>query len=185
MSNIRPTSRDAILEAAFQLFNEKPTASLGDIAERAGVGRATLHRHFSSREQLMIALAHSANTELNEAIEKATADAASHTEALRQTLTAIVPLANRQWFLANETVDTDPTIKAAYQADRKQLLELIRSAQSEGTFAEDVPALWIAQSYENLIYAAWSMVRDDEVTASQAADLAWRTLTTGLNGGTK
>ena len=133
----------------------------------------------------MVALAHSANTELNEAIEKVTTDATSYTDALRLTLTAIVPLANRQWFLASETVDTDPTIKAAYQADREQLLALISSARNEGTFADDVPALWIAQSYENLIYAAWSMVRDDEFTASQAADLAWRTLTTGLNGARK
>ncbi|MEM1316029.1 MAG: helix-turn-helix domain-containing protein, partial [Pseudomonadota bacterium] len=53
MSNIRLSSRDAILEAAFQLYARRPDASLAEVAQRAGVGRATLHRHFGSREALI------------------------------------------------------------------------------------------------------------------------------------
>lgn len=177
---IRPTSRAAILEAAFQIFNEKPAASLADVASHAGVGRATLHRHFRSRDDLMIALAHAAFDELNNAVEDATADAKTHTEGLKLALEAIIPLANRQWFLAHEQVESDPSIAKRYAEDQRELLQEIEQAKLEGTFSKDIPSKWIAQTYENLIYGAWVLVRDQDTTPTQAADLVWRTMTTGL-----
>ena len=54
--SLRLSSRDAIIEAAFSVFSKNPSAALADVAERAGVGRATLHRHFASRDDLMRAL---------------------------------------------------------------------------------------------------------------------------------
>ncbi len=183
MNKIRPTSRDAILEAAFQIFNKRPSASLGDVAEHAGVGRATLHRHFSSRETLMVALAQTAIAELNAAVETAVADATSHTDGLKRALLAIIPLAERQWFLAHEPVMQDPAVEAAYKSDQAELCATIDAAKREGTFSQSVPTRWIAESYEGLIFAAWAMVRDQELTATQAADLAWRTLTEGLAAG--
>ena len=180
MSKIRPTSRDAILEAAFQTFNERPGASLAEIAEHAGVGRATLHRHFSSRETLMVALARTAMEELNAAVEAAVAEATSHTDALRRILAATIPLAARQWFLAHEPVMNDPQVAAAYKSDQTALFNAIEAAKSEGTFEKDIPSRWIAEAYEGLVFAGWAMVRDEELTPNQAAELAWRTLTGGL-----
>ncbi len=180
MSQIRPTTRDAIMEAAFEIYNERPTASLGDIAAHAGVGRATLHRHFSSRDDLIIALAETAMQELDEAVTEAVADATTHSEGLRLALSAIIPLANRQWFVAHEALEDVPSIAEAYQEDMKELRADIEAAQAEGTFAPDVPIAWIAEAYENLIYTAWTLVRNGDATHAQAADLAWRTLTNGL-----
>ncbi|MGI9373064.1 MAG: TetR/AcrR family transcriptional regulator [Hyphomicrobiales bacterium] len=179
MNKIRPTTKDAILEAAFQTFSKTPRASLGDVAKRAGVGRATLHRHFSSREALMVALAHTAVAELNAAVEAATKDAQSHTDGLRRALTAIIPLAERQWFLTHEQLEHDPEIAAAYDADMKELEAEISAAKAEGAFDPELTDRWIAITYENLIYSAWTLVRDGEATPSQAADMAWRTLTRG------
>ncbi len=182
MSEIRPSSREAVLEAAFQTFSKRPGASLADVAARAGVGRATLHRHFSSRDSLMVALAKTALEELNAAIEAAVKDTVSHTDGLKRTLGAVIPLADRQWFLSHEPVEQDPGIKAAYERDIRELHAEIDAAKEEGTFAKDVPTRWIAETYENLIYGAWIMVRDGEATPAQSADLAWRTLTKGLGG---
>lgn len=181
MKTIRLSSRDAIIEAAFTIFNEKPGASLNDVAVYAGVGRATLHRHFSSRQDLIYALAGKARSELKQAIEHAAVDAASHTEGLKLSFTAIIPLASRQWFLSHELVDTDPEVAAAYQADVEDLHKEIEFAKSEGAFASDLPTKWIAVSYENLIYAAWTMVREEEATPNQAAELAWRIFMKGVS----
>ena len=185
MTKIKPSSNEAIIEAAFQLFNEKPGASLTDVAQRAGVGRATLHRHFKSRDTLMVALARTAQDELNEAVETAVAGATTHSEGLKLSLAAIIPLANRQWFLAHEPVDADPEVANAYKADLEELEAEIDAAKEEGTFSKDVPTKWIVQAYENLTYSAWALVRDGEATPNQAADLAWRTLTEGLKGTSK
>ena len=182
MDTIKPTSRQAIIEAAFETFNRRPGASLGDVAARAGVGRATLHRHFRSRDELIEVLAQEAMAELNAAVDAATADAPTHTEGLRLALAAIIPLADRQWFLAQEPVEPESEIARAYERDRAELATEIEAAKAEGAFAKTIPTAWIAETYENLIYAAWTMVRDGEATPAQAADLAWRTLTRGLQG---
>lgn len=51
---------DRILDAAERLFTERDAASVGmkDIAEAAGCSRATLYRHFDSRDTLHTAYVH-------------------------------------------------------------------------------------------------------------------------------
>lgn len=181
MKKIKISTREAVLEAAFLTFNEQPGASLGDVAQRAGVGRATLHRHFSSRDALIEALAQTALQELKDAIEAATASAQTHIDGLRLSLAAIIPLASRQWFLSHELFEEGSKIAAAYEADIAELHHEIDAARAEGSFAPDLPTKWIAETYENLIYAAWTMVREEEATPSQAADMAWRTFMKGTS----
>jgi len=180
MSVIKLSSRDAILEAAFQVFSRTPTATLADVAAHAGVGRATLHRHFASRSDLLVALTHVALQELDEAVAEATVNASSHGEGLRLALEAIIPLADRQGFLALEPVDQDPAVAKALERQRSETRAEIDAAKREGVFARDVPTLWIAEAYDALIYAGWAMVRSGEATPRQAAAFAWRTLTSGL-----
>ena len=47
---------DRILDAAAWLLGEDPAAGMGRIADAADVGRATLYRHFPTREALFDAL---------------------------------------------------------------------------------------------------------------------------------
>lgn len=183
MTKIRPNTRTAIIEAAFEVYADRPTASLGDVADRAGVGRATLHRHFAGRPELMRALAKIAHAELEQAIESAAAKACTYEEGFRLALFAIVPLANRQWFLANEGVEADPEIAAAYEASRQELFREIEAAKAEGAFDPAVSTAWIAETIDSLAYTAWSLIRTGEATHKQAAELAWRTLSSGLKGG--
>ena len=49
-------NRVAILEAAHELLAESATASMNEIAKRAGVGAGTLYRHFPTREDLILAV---------------------------------------------------------------------------------------------------------------------------------
>ncbi len=182
MIQTRPNSRDAIIEAAFDVFGRDPSAPLSDIAALAGVGRATLHRHFAGREDLIIELTKIAIEELDTAVQAAVKDAPNYTAALERSLHAVVPLANRNWFLAQERGDQNPEIAAAVAAQRAELIAAIDEARKEGAFAPDIPTSWIAAAYDNLIYCAWETVRDQELTPKQAAGLAWRTFTAGLKG---
>ncbi len=182
MTKIRLDTRDAIIEAAFLLFAEQPTASLGDLAKRAGVGRATLHRHFPGRPELMRALAKIAMEELDQAVKEATADAETFEEGFRLAMHASVAMASRQWFLAHQGVDADEEVGAIYQASLKELREDIDKAKDEGFFDRSIPTAWIAEVHENLTFAAWSLVRSGEATPKQAADLAWHTFSQGLKG---
>src|SRR5689334_18910598 len=50
-------SRRAILDAAHQLLSNGGDASFAEIAYTAGVGQATVYRHFENRQDLIAALA--------------------------------------------------------------------------------------------------------------------------------
>ncbi|MFO0230533.1 TetR family transcriptional regulator, partial [Gemmatimonas sp.] len=53
MTRIHISARDRIVEAAATVWAADPSATLDVVAQRAGVGRATLHRHFPSRAALI------------------------------------------------------------------------------------------------------------------------------------
>ena len=162
----------AIREAGFAVLSRKPGASMSEVAEEAGVGRATLHRYFASRSDLVTALARLAMIELDEAIEAATAAAPSYWEALRLGMQAVIPLAHRHMFLMQEDLP-DPDIQVAFEEEAQDLRDLIDAAKAEGALRADLPTEWVAQAYEHLIYAAWEMIRREEATPRQAKDLAW------------
>lgn len=176
------TAEQAIIEAGFVVFSRNPGSSLAQVAEHAGVGRATLHRYFSSRDVLMEALAKVASKELTQAVEAAIKDSKTYSQALRKSLDAIIPLADRQWFLASDAVSGSPQTSEIHKIERAELIKTIDQAKGEGTFSPNIPSGWIAESYDNLIYAAWLQVRDEELTPKQAANLVWQTLTCGLKG---
>src|ERR1700744_5913628 len=51
----KPTARDRLAEAAFDLFNERGAeqTTVDAAAERAGLGRATFFRHYPSKEDVI------------------------------------------------------------------------------------------------------------------------------------
>lgn len=176
----RPSARDALIEAGFQVLSRNPSAGLADIAETAGVGRATLHRYFPSREAFVSALAQLAIREMDDAVENACADSKTAGEALRDSFLALIPLGDRHGFLAHESLEHDPAIQAEFARLRRETVDLVAAAQEEGFLDAAVPTDWIVRAFDYLLYAAWESVRTDEATAKQAADVAWRTLTSGL-----
>ncbi|MCE8006496.1 TetR/AcrR family transcriptional regulator [Aestuariivita sp.] len=161
-----------LLEAGFAVLSRNPGASLADVAQAAGVGRATLHRHFSSRSDLVTALARQAMRELAEAVDTATADAESYWDGLRLAMQAVVPLAHRHMFLMRDE-NLSPDVEAAFAQDARELRDTIDAAKAEGAIRADLPTEGVALAYDYLIYAGWEMVRRDEATPRQAADLAW------------
>jgi len=177
---IRPTTKYAIVQAAFDVFSRDPSASLSEVADRAGVGRATLHRHFAGREDLVRALAMTAIEEMDEAAATASETADSYSEALQKILTALIPLGDRHSFLALEPVESDPEVAAEFKRQMNEIRDMAEKAKQEGLFDRSVPTDWIARTFDYLLYAAWESVKAEETTHVQAADLAWRTLTNGL-----
>ena len=52
-----PVARDRILESAYELFSHKGVRAVGieEVIERAAVAKATLYRHFASKDDLVLA----------------------------------------------------------------------------------------------------------------------------------
>lgn len=177
----RPTAQDALLDAAAATLAENPSASLSEIARRAGVGRATLHRHFASRDALIAALTREALARIDAVTAPIDAQAESAGEALWLVLDAVVPLGDRYHFLSRQTDATsDPEVAEITARQTAELAALIDAVKAEGGIAPEVPTGWAVVALDSLIYAAWSAVEDGSIAPRDAASLVHRTFLQGL-----
>ncbi|WP_052049194.1 MULTISPECIES: TetR/AcrR family transcriptional regulator [Nocardiaceae] len=60
----KQTNRDKIIGAAISAYESDPDATIGDIADAAGVVRRTVYGHFPSRRDLIIGIADQASDDL-------------------------------------------------------------------------------------------------------------------------
>ena len=55
---VRRDTAAALLDAAVEVLVADPSASLAEVAEAAGIGRTTLHKHYPTRDHLLRAVGH-------------------------------------------------------------------------------------------------------------------------------
>lgn len=176
---LRPPMREAILDAAIDVLGRNPGASLSEVAERAGVGRASLHRHFPSRDNLVAAVIRRCMDETDAATAAAIRDAGSARETLSRMLEAVIPLGDRYNFLASLS-SLDAELRTRNEANLEWLAELIDSLKEEGVIAPEVPRAWAAANIDAQIWIAWTEVAAGRLAAAHAADLVLHTLLEGL-----
>jgi AcrR family transcriptional regulator len=130
-------NREAILAAARELFAESADAPMYEIARRAGVGQATLYRHFPDRRNLAAALL----AEHMERTERIAAGYAGDPDAFFVLLREIVETMagfHALGALARE----DACLGSALARRRERLVELLtaplRDAKAAGTLRRDV-----------------------------------------------
>ena len=161
-------SERAIIEASIQTLLVNTSAGMSDIAEVAGVGRATLYRHFESREALIEKLAFICS----EAIEAAIAPLQhlSGRAAIEAHIEATLPLINRFHFLTTLwaiVADSD----AIQQLDN-QLIDdmgtLIDQAKAAGDINPSLPTIWIASLYQSTLMAAGWLIASGDITIDEA-----------------
>lgn len=167
------------MDAAVAVLAQNPGAPISAVAEAAGVGRATLYRHFPTREALLRELALEAIERTDAAVAPIFARGLSSEDSLLGMLEAIVPLGDRFHFLANEWV-ADEEVARQSRRQTQELETFVEHAQGEGLFDAGVSTAWIVASIDALIWAAWASVRDGTVAPRDAASLAYKTLTRGL-----
>ena len=176
---LRPSTRQAVLDAAIDTLARNPGVSLSEIASRAGVGRASLHRHFSSRADLIAAASQRCMDEIDAATAEALAEASTARERLSRMLEAVVPLGDRYHFLVSEAVD-DESVRKRYADELAWLAQLVDDLKREGVIAADVPTSWAAVNIDAQVWVAWLEVAAGRLAPADAAKLALRTLLEGL-----
>ena len=141
--NTSPPLRDhvavLILERAAALLaqNGPAAASMADIAQAAGVGRATLYRHFPTRDALLEALAAAAVEDLGDRLAEAGLDAVPVREAVARVCRAFVTTGGK--YLALMRTGHKPTDPAA--VDRHiaaPLRALFQRGADEGELRSDI-----------------------------------------------
>lgn len=171
------------MDAAIQLFLVNPSASMSDVALKAGIGRATLYRHFDTRQTLILALATESLQKTDEVLQPLRENNLSAYDLLCEGLRAIMPLADRFYFLVSlwSVCDEDDTeAMAIYNRQLGQLQSIVERAKREKSIDNTIPTSWIVSLIDSLIYVGWWSVSMGDTTAQQAADLAIKSLFNGV-----
>ncbi|MEV5507169.1 TetR/AcrR family transcriptional regulator [Streptomyces orinoci] len=157
--------RDQVLRAAAALLTRKATASMDEIARAAGIGRATLHRHFAGRDALVRALEELGIAEFERALDRAHPEEGDAAEAVRRLIAASEPVAGILAFLFTENQLYEDGVNEGWNRLDARVQALFRRGQEEGTFRLDLSAAWLTEALYGLIgTGAWA-VHDGRVAA--------------------
>lgn len=172
-ASIAPQSpRERILLAAATVWAADPSAPLDTIARAAGVGRATLHRHFPSRVDLLRTAALDGIDAMARAIADARLEACRPAEALDLLVDLLVPFGDRLHFLlVTGDLLADPELAAAEATIDAPIRRLLDAAAADGVLRAGVPSAWRFRALESLLYAAWTAVAAGEVARLEASAL--------------
>lgn len=179
---IRPATLEAIVEAAIRLLNLNAGTTMSEIATRAGVGRATLHRHFRTRNDLVRAIGTRCIEEMNAAVRAEEASGRLALERLRSMFQAVIPLGDRYSFLSIESADDDG-VRQGYRQQLHWVAALVEDLKEQGDIAGDVPTRWVVAQIDQLVWTAWNGVAEGYLNVEQASQLAVRSLIDGLRQG--
>jgi AcrR family transcriptional regulator len=142
-------NHEQIIDGAITVLGADPGASLQDIATAAGLHRATLHRHFRSREDLLEAIRRRSAERVLAAYRDALDSGAPPAEALHATVRRVLSEAapDALWrFGSYYGPGTDE-----YRAELVALgTSIVEAAQRIGDVRTDLPP--------RLLYAVWTGV---------------------------
>lgn len=151
--------REQVLRSAAALLTRKSTATMDEVARAAGIGRATLHRHFAGREALVRALEELGIQEVGAALDAATLDEGTSEETLRRFVVAIEPSAGLLSFLVteNQLFEGDGQNDGWDRLDAR-VAAFFRRGQERGEIRIDLTPAWLTEALYGLISsAAWAV----------------------------
>jgi AcrR family transcriptional regulator len=146
---------DRTLDRAAVALAKNPAATMAEIAAEIGVSRATLHRRFPSRSDLILALSFDTLDSLDQMTDVVENSEAVGLAAVAALIAAVVALVPTRGFLAKEQMGLDHPAVARFDKilDRWELL--VADAQRRGEVRIDLPARWIVMCFDGLATAAF------------------------------
>ncbi len=175
-------NRAAILQAAAEVLAATPGASLSDVAQRAGLGRATLYRHFESRDALIRAIREEALVQAAAALDRVDLSHCSVRDGVRAAADVLVPLGLRFQILLAEQVDADPAFRAARDETLAPLWQLLARGVAGGELDRTADPRWVAMVLAGLLTSAVRAAVSGVIDPAAAGDVVSSALLDGVRG---
>jgi len=167
----RPVRSDrtaaAILDAAAHVLAARSSASMADVAEAAGVGRATLYRYYESRESLLDALAERAVADAGARLADAGLDRVPVEEAIERIVRAIIAVGDNYAVLVHERIEADRA-KAERTLGGPIRAVLARGIES-GVLRDDLPLEILTEFFGGLLTTAITLVSERQIGLEDAS----------------
>jgi AcrR family transcriptional regulator len=171
-----------ILETASRVLADDQGAGMAEVATEVGLARATLYRHFPTRDDLVAAIRAQAYDEAGAAITACRLDEGTAAEALRRLIEGLIAVGDRYRFLQNEAETGRAANRKREEELSQPVLAMINRGQRSGELSPDVPLQWVIRTLEALIRSALRVVAEGELTPREASEMVYRTMLRGLSG---
>lgn len=167
---LRDRTAAAIVESAAAVLAERgDAASMEEIANAAGISRATLYRYFPNREELLGAMAAASVRELADRVSEAGPATLPIEEAVARLARAIIATGSKY-----AALDLDSArLTDAYPELDTEVIEpiraLFRRAIADGSLRSDLPLEVLMNLFSGLIKGALAAVATGRQGVEQAA----------------
>ncbi len=168
----RARTRRAIVEAAVRELARDPAASLGQIADAAGVGRTTLHRYFPDRAELLAAVGAETVARLTEVHARARVDEGDARAALRRLCPEYLLLGDLLTLLFTGVVP-DAVLDGEGAAP---LAALVARGHREGSIDPELDVEWVVGVVWAQLYLAWATLREGQAARHDIVPMLVRTV---------
>jgi TetR/AcrR family transcriptional regulator, mexCD-oprJ operon repressor len=176
--------RDELLSRAAASVTANPGASTAEIAEAAGVSRATLHRTLGGREKVLEAIYGWLLASCDRIFDAAGIDDGEVLPALDRLVEDSYPLAQSYWILiATPELERVPELKEKLEAQDARLERFFTRGQADGVFRPDMPPRWLAYSLGSQVMSAWYLVDEGHAGAREVPRLVRAATLEGLLAG--
>ena len=169
-----------IVEVAARVLGEQPNAVMADVAVAAGVSRATVYRHFPTREALIAAIQLQAVEASERALRACRLDEGSATDALNRLCAAWLEVAERYAFAQLGLVVDEETRLHRQRILGEPLRALIERGKAAGEFSTALSTDWWVRCFGALLLAGSRAVADGTITHEEAPTAVFSSLHEGL-----
>ena len=163
-----------IIEAATTLLAVNPGASMAEIAEASGLVRATLYRHFPTRDDLIRAMYAAALDDALMAILSVHPEQGKATDAIARMVDALLVVGDRYRILSEERRGY-PELRDKEESVGAPMIALVERGQQSGELRDDLPLRWIVAALGSLVNEALRAVGREDIDRAEAGTLVTRT----------
>lgn len=157
VQKLSPTARRTrrlIVDTAIETLGEHRDASLGEIAEAAGVSRSTLHRHFTDRSALLAAVDDEVRNRFDQATERARLGDGSALDALDRLIQELLQLGPVLSLIFADQPLVDPDRWDDADDRDRSMIGLVESGQARATIDPELSADWVQTAFWGLLIGA-------------------------------
>lgn len=177
-------TRASAMAAALDLAMTRPDASLDEVAIRAGIGRATLFRHFPNRTALLREAGRRVVATCHARLDAVAEAGGGPERRLRAMVDVLVeeglPL---HALLSERALAEDAILQRETRALDRWIGPVLQDCIAEGVLRADIDPAWFDAAFEGLLYAAWTSVRSGALSAPAASVCVCDTLLHGFGAG--